>query len=78
MNKTIISKTSEKLYKVGDLFIDPMVNELYILSSINSVDNRFISICLNDGSFWKDASEFEEEAIEGLEFVGRNATITIS
>jgi hypothetical protein len=76
MNTTKIVK-KEKInqeYRNGDIFAS-VADEKYMLAI---VETKYVAICLGDGCFWTTQSFSAENAVEGLNYLGSNATIEIS
>ncbi len=75
MNKTELIGLEENNqgFSCGDIFLD-CDQEPYMLAKIGE---NWVTFSLTDGIYW-DEGKTIEEAIEDLEFFGRNAKITIA
>lgn len=77
MNR-IINEPKEN-YQPGDLFINKTNGDVFILVANDfTADNEYQVYSLMDGRVWLAGFKTFAEAVEGLEFLGRDFKITIS
>ena len=75
-NMVIVQETKEsRVPEVGSLWVDSGDGEVYMLASITP--KEYVAISLNDGNRFRNPYENITYAVEGLEFLGRDAKIIV-
>lgn len=62
-------------YLQGDLFIDPDDKEMFILSNLGN--GKWVAVSASIGNTMCGPQDSITEAVDGLTFYARNATITV-
>ena len=84
MSNSVVNKVSRpRSYtpEVGDIFSDADGNLYILATSDDALDGPWFAVSLNLGTPWSDDaldSRTADGAVVGLNFIGRNLTITVS
>jgi hypothetical protein len=63
--------------QAGDIYADPFDGAVYILARVGICTDMYVAVDIATGTRWDEVNTVEE-AVDGLEFVGRDLKITIA
>lgn len=81
MNKVKFNeKESITDIQAGDLYINDQTGNIYIVGTSKFNDERpfYVTLNLSDGNRWDDATYSANQAVSGLRFFKRNASINVT
>ena len=79
MNKLVLH-TKNEVYEphTGDLYLANNIDEIFILSIVAPVGDRFVAVSLKDGNRWKAPQSTIPAAVSGLTPLGSKYSVTVS